>query len=169
MKLLFTTSLLFIKIQFFPNIQFILWMSVAIVLDFVTGIVKSKAIGQARTSAGYRKTIVKFFQYAGAITCGVVLQHVGSINEGTRLLLGYMNDFLLIFITYIEVTSIFENLYAIDSGTMIAKYFYAPVLKILTFQIKNNPVLKQAESLKEKQTGNNEETGSVIVPRNQGN
>jgi hypothetical protein len=149
MKTLFVCSLLFIKIQFFPNAQLLLWMTIAVILDLVTGIAKAIVKGEARTSAGYRKTIIKVFQYVGAIAAAVILQNVGSINDATKALLSYVNDGLTVFITYIEVTSIFENLYEVDNKTVLSKYFYEPILKILTFQIKNNPLAKQAESLTE--------------------
>jgi hypothetical protein len=149
MKTLFITTLLFIKIQFFPNAQLLLWMTISIILDLVTGIGKALVKGEARTSAGYRKTVIKAFQYVGAISAAAILQNVGSINDSTKVLLSYVTDGLIVFITYIEVTSVFENLYEIDNKTILSKYFYTPILKILTFQLKNNPLIKQAGSLNE--------------------
>jgi phage-related holin len=148
MKLLFGGALLFIKFSFFPNINLLLWMAVAVVLDFITGIIKAGMKGEARTSMGYRKTLVKAAQYIGAVAAGVILQNVGSMNDATKNILAYVNDGLVVFISYIEVTSIFENLYEIDSNTAIAKYFYKPMLSLLTFQIKNNPLVKQIEATK---------------------
>jgi hypothetical protein len=53
----------------------------------------------------------------------------------------------MLFIIYIEVTSIFENLYAIDNTSMISKYLYKPVLVILKFGIENNAVVKAADKI----------------------
>lgn len=147
MKFLFTGAFLFIKIQFLPNMNLLVWLSIAIVLDFITGVIKARVKNVARTSSGYRKTVTKFVQYAGAIIAGVVLQHVGADNEQLSVLFSWMNNGLVIFITYIEVTSVFENLYEIDSSTIISRYIYKPILQILTFQIKNNPVVKQAKAV----------------------
>ena len=153
MKFLFAGSLLFIKIAFFPSMTLLLWMSLAIVVDFVTGLAKALILKQARTSSGYRKTVTKFLQYGGALFVGLALAHTGqgTENEQMKMLLSYLNDGLVIFIIYIEVTSIFENLYACDKSTMISKYFIQPALKILTWQIKNNPIMKGAENKADEQ------------------
>ena len=151
MKLLFAGALAFINLnfKFLPDFTLLALLAVVIVVDFLTGIWKAKGRGEVRTSDGFRKTVNKFLQYGCAIVCGAVLAYIGEQKggAGTVAIAGLLNDGLLIFIIYIEITSIFENLYAIDKTTMISKYFYLPVLKILTFQIKNNPIAKQADSI----------------------
>jgi len=153
MKLLFAGSLAFINFnfKFLPDFTLLALLAVVIAVDFLTGIWKAKCKGKARTSDGFRKTVNKFLQYGCAIICGAVLSYIGEQKggAGTVAIAGLLNDGLLIFIIYIEVTSIFENLYAIDKDTMISKYFYAPVLRLLTFQIKNNPIMNQAEALED--------------------
>lgn len=151
MKLLFAGGLAFanLTLKFLPNFTLLALLAIVIAVDFLTGIWKAKCNNQARTSDGFRKTVTKFLQYGCAVVCGAVLSYIGEQKggAGTVAIAGLLNDGLLIFIIYIEITSIFENLYAVDSTTAMAKYFYAPVLKILTFQIKNNPVVKQANAL----------------------
>lgn len=149
MKLLFAGGLGFVKIQFFPNADLLFWMTAAIVLDLITGVIKAISKGEARTSRGFRETIKKLTQYLGGILAAVILIHVGGVNEASKLLFSYLNNALVFYIIYIEAVSIFENLNEIDKTSMIARYFYQPALKILTFQIKNNPIFKQAEGLKE--------------------
>lgn len=140
---------LFIKFQFFPSTSLLFWMAVAIGLDFITGVAKAASKGQARTSEGYRKTVIKAFQYMGALTAGVILANagIGTENEHIKSLLMFVNDGLVVFIIFIEITSVFENLVELDKGSMISKYFFTPALRLLTFQIKNNPVAKSAKEL----------------------
>jgi phage-related holin len=151
MKFLFVGALAYIKIQFMPSLDLMAILFVAMVIDFATGCWKAKVQGKARTSSGFKRTITKFVQYAGAIVGGGVLAYIGEQKggAGTQVLFGWFNQGLIFFILYIEVTSIFENLYEIDTESMISKYFYQPAIKILTFQLKNNPVIKKAEALKE--------------------
>ncbi|HAN37430.1 MAG TPA: hypothetical protein DCQ29_00890, partial [Chitinophagaceae bacterium] len=86
----------------------------------------------------------------GSIGICVILNHSAKENGyiDVQNVLKWLNDGLLIFIIYIEVTSIFENLYAIDSNSTFAKFFIKPILNLLTFQIKNNPVTKAADAQK---------------------
>lgn len=149
MKTLLFTSLLFIKFALLPNTQLLFWMGIAIGVDFLTGFTKAIILHEARTSSGLRKTITKFLQYGGALAVGVILSHAAEQNkmDAAQKLLGYYNDGLVLFIIYTEVTSIFENLIACDSTSPIARYLFVPAHKILTVQIRNNPVVKAAEGV----------------------
>lgn len=153
MKALVFLPLLFVKLQFFPNTNLLFWMFIAIVIDFITGVSKAVILGEARTSNGFRKTITKFLQYGVAIAVSVIMANTAKQNnmDSASHLLFIFNDGLLVFIIYIEVTSIFENLYACDQNTPFSKYFISPVLKILTAQIKNNPIFKEGEKIDPKQ------------------
>jgi hypothetical protein len=145
------SSLLFIKFAFLPNSQLLFWMGLAIALDFLTGIAKACVLKKARTSEGFRKTITKFLQYGGALAVGMILSNAAKQNAMVQAetLLKYFNDALVIFVIYIEVTSVFENLYEVDKKSMISKYFIRPILKLLTVQIKTNPLVKAANETKE--------------------
>lgn len=152
MKYTIAAVLMFIKFQFFPSTSLLFWMAVAICLDFFTGVAKAASKGEARTSEGYRKTIVKAFQYLGALAAGVILANagIGTNNEHVQSLLLFVNDGLCVFIIFIEITSVFENLVELDKHSMMSKYFFTPALRLLTFQIKNNPVAKSAGELSTK-------------------
>jgi len=153
MKFLFAGTLLFIKLTFVPNVSLLVVLFFLIAIDFATGVWKSKVNGKARTSTGFKGTVTKFIQYAAGLLASYGLAYVANQNggEAIKFLSPYLVDGLAVFIIYIEVTSIFENLYEADKTTPISKYFFQPVLKILTFQIKNNPVIKQAEAMKAKE------------------
>lgn len=130
MKTLFTGDF---SIVFHPSFNLLIWVFIAMMLDLFTGIVKALMHHNARTSSGYRKTARKFTQYIGAIMVSVILMNTFRQEHPV---VQYMNDGLLILLIYIETTSVFENLYAIDSSSMFARYFIAPVLRLLTLYMK---------------------------------
>lgn len=139
MKSVFAAGLIAaLKMTVFPDLNLLIWVFLAVGLDFVTGIAKAYVQGVKRTSERYRKTIVKAVQYGGAIIVGIIL--ATNINEDKNtqlsLIVDYLNNGLLIFIIYIECTSVFENLYAMDKKSKLSKYFIKPVLSLLTFQLE---------------------------------
>lgn len=141
-------TLLNIQLSIIPNIDLLIVMGGVIIIDFVTGVVKAVIKKQARTSEGYKKTIVKFLQYGGAVVCVVLLKYLSLHNTNMvqfATFADYLTDGLVSFIIFIEVTSIFENIYAVDTTTPFARYIVKPLLSILTFQIKNNPLNKAAK------------------------
>ncbi|OLY92303.1 Bacteriophage holin family protein [Cnuella takakiae] len=142
-------SLLFIKVSILPNTNLLIWMALAMTLDFLTGFSKAVVLNQARTSGCLRKTITKFVQYGGAVAVSVVLSQSAEQHkmQDAMRLASILGDALVVFIIYIEITSIFENLIAIDSESPIAKYFFVPAHKILTAQIKRSPAVQAAENL----------------------
>lgn len=152
MKFLLGISFLFIKLTLLPSYNLLLWMGIAIAIDFVTGFTKAIITNVPRNSNGLRRTIIKFLQYGGALTVGVMLAHTAEENHAESLkgIAAYFNDGLVVFIIYIEVTSIFENLVAMDDKSVIATRFYVPVLKFLTAQFKNLPLAQAAAAAEEK-------------------
>ena len=150
-KLFWGGTLLFIDAAgiIAPSFNMLFVVLGAIVLDFATGIVKAKAKGNARTSEGYRKTVVKLMQYLTPIlVIWVASKRVPGYEDTLKQVAGW----IMLFITYIEITSIFENLYEIDNKTVISKYVYKPALKLLKFGIENNPVSKAADELEKKES-----------------
>lgn len=145
-KMCWASVFLFIDFLITPSLNLMIVVVLAMTFDFATGIVKAKFKKEARTSEGYRKTIVKFMQYIVPI---VVLYAASKMIPEHANWLKSLSGYLMMFIIYIEVSSIFENLYDIDSASSIAKYFYRPALMILKFGIEKNPVTTAAEKLKE--------------------
>lgn len=141
-SLLLAASVTILKAFWFPQASLLLCMVIAIVLDFATGVIKACITGVVRNSDGFRKTVIKFSQYGFAIGVCILLQNVADNNGLVKPaeILTWLNDGLVVFIIYIECTSIFENLYECDKRSMISKYFIKPMLSLLTFQIKNNPL-----------------------------
>jgi hypothetical protein len=101
-------------------------------------------------------------QYGGSIVVSVILTNTATNKEmeGAATMLNFFSDGLLVFIIYVEATSIFENLYAMDQKSTFSKYIIKPVLSLLTMQLKNNPIFKAAEQAQTKpDAGTNETVG----------
>lgn len=147
-KIFWGGVLLFIDILTIPTFKLFYVLVAAIAIDFVTGIIKAKMQAKARTSEGYRKTVVKLMQYIVPVL--VIWMGSKNIPEYSQTL-KEIGGWLMMFIIYIEATSILENLYEVDQKSIIAKYVYKPGLKILKFGIENNQVAKAAEELEKKE------------------
>lgn len=138
-------TLLNATFNWIPSTSLLMTMGLAIVLDFVTGVIKAVVLKNDRTSEGYRRSVVKFTQYGGAVLVSMLLSYLAEQNQQfiqLQTYINYLGNGLLSFIIFIEATSVFENMYAIDNKTPFSRYFIKPLLKILTFQIANNPLTK---------------------------
>lgn len=150
-KLAMTVSAIWainIKAQILPSHDLLAIMGMFIILDFVTGIIKAVILGIARTSTGYRRTIIKFMQYGGALLIGMAIKYMSVTYKDfgdTGKYADWLTSGLLIFIIFIEITSVLENVYAVDKTTPFSKYVISPLLRLLTFQITNNPINKAAD------------------------
>lgn len=141
-------TLLNATFNWIPSTSLLMTMGLAIVLDFVTGVIKAVVLKNDRTSEGYRRSVVKFTQYGGAVLVSMLLSYLAEQNQQfvqLQTYINYLGNGLLSFIIFIEATSVFENMYAIDNKTPFSRYFIKPLLKILTFQIANNPLTKIKE------------------------
>lgn len=151
-----SVTMLNINLNFLPTGTLLVVMGITIILDFITGVIKAAMNNKARTSEGYRKTVIKFIQYGGALCVSIVLKYL-TITQGDSEMkaiapfLGYLNDGLLFFIVFIEITSILENLYAVDKRSPMALYIIKPLLRIMTFAIKNNSFVKEMEEQEAKE------------------
>lgn len=155
-KVFWGATLLFL--DFFMNPTFSLFgvLMAVIGIDFLTGVVKAKFKKLARTSEGYRKTVTKLLQYIVPV---LILWGGGRFIPEYAERLKQASGWVMMFIIYIEVTSIFENLYEIDKKSPISKYLYRPALVILKFGLEHNAIEQAAEKLKDK--------GNTSDPSNQ--
>lgn len=143
-KFLWGGILLGIDLMINPSFKLFSVVLILIALDFITGITKAKFKKNARTSEGYRKTIVKVLQYIVPI---LVLWIAGRYIPEQKATLQSCSGYVMMFILYIEATSIFENLYEIDKTSMIAKYLYRPALVLLKVGIEKNAVTEAAKKV----------------------
>lgn len=81
---------------------------VGMCLDFVFGVRKAKLTGVARSSYGFRRTVLKFIEYYSAMIIAFVLDVILSIVEPISL--PYATFACAAFLIFIEAKSIRENI-----------------------------------------------------------
>lgn len=153
MKTAAITSLLFTFLGFTfdltPNVPLLLVsVLIGMVIDFATGVIKAKFKKQERTSEGYRRTVKKVTQYFTAIALSLGIQYLvkRTVSNATTDL-QYISVFVCVFVLYIEITSILENLYEIDNRSMMARFLIRPLLVIMKFGLERNPIIKAEDQL----------------------
>jgi phage-related holin len=138
--LLLTVTTLNINLNFLPHRYLLVAVFFLILLDFITGVLKSVILDIPRTSKGYRETYAKFIQYMGAILMSLAMGFlVQEVKELTQLTFfsKIVNNIIMLGIVSIEGLSIMENLIAIDTKSPFARYIIIPLHRLLTFEIKN--------------------------------
>lgn len=156
MKLLFAggaalvNQLLFINnLSFVPTFNLLFALAFVIGLDFLTGCYKARRKGEMTTSGGFRRTVDKFVSYGVAVGTSCVLCFVSQQKggEAVKLISGFLNDGLVCLIIYIEIVSICENVIEINPESPLSQFFFTPLHKILTLQLKNSPLKKQGDAI----------------------
>lgn len=145
-KLLWGGIILGIDLLINPSFKLLSVVLIFIALDFITGVTKAKMKKQSRTSEGYRKTITKVLQYLMPI---LILWIAGKYIPEHQAMLRSASGYVMMFVIYIEATSIFENLYEIDKKSTISRFLYRPALMILKFGIEKNIVTEAADKLEQ--------------------
>lgn len=102
-----------LKLQFFKMLWLYVFVFLAMVVDFITGIRNAKRQGRARTSEAFRRSVVKFNQYYFCLfllSLGDVAKTISDLHE----FFGWKDLPILTFlgttvIILIEFKSVFEN------------------------------------------------------------
>ena len=129
-----------------PKPALILLLLGAMILDLILGIWKSWSKGIATTSSGFRKTVNKLAAYMGAVLGMWFLAMLCStIYKQTAFDYSHLVNGTIGFLTFIELYSIFENIYEIDPNSMLSRYFIKRVLKLLRGKLINDHPLKTIE------------------------
>ena len=121
-----------------PPADLLLWLGIAMVLDLLTGIAKAIKKEIPRTSTGLRQTVVKFIQYGGAISIGIILANVSEYQKdsSSQIIYKYFSNSMLLFIIFIEIKSILENMIEVSPDSDFTRYFLNPIHNILCFDFK---------------------------------
>lgn len=126
------------KTIFMPDLGLISWLGFALIIDLVSGIWKAVVRKEARTSKGLQQTVNKFIKYFGAILISLIVRNVMILQgKDNPAIMDFLSDSLLVFLVYIEVVSILENLIALDKTDSISRFLFIPFHNLLTFQIRN--------------------------------
>lgn len=119
-----------IEVLFLPNPQLIFYLLGAMVVDLLTGLLKSWDSGVATTSTGFRKTVIKLGVYSCVILATWLLANLLSSIYG-KLDYAPMVNMVIGFLSFIELYSVFENIYAMAPNSALSRYIAKPFLKFL--------------------------------------
>lgn len=134
------TILATFTIQYIPTLAHLFWLCLAVVLDLITGLLKAWSKGQVTTSSGFRKTIIKIGSYVGTVVGFVILVNVMSMYADNKNIdLSFLINWLMGFMIFIELYSVFENIDAAYPDSIFSKYISSPILKLLKGKLKDSP------------------------------
>lgn len=146
-KLLYIVFVLDITFKLLlPKFSLLIWVLILMVADLITGILKAKLTKQPITSEKARRTIIKFLQYFGCLGLVVVMINQNHENATFVEVMQWAKDGVTILILYIELLSVFENLYEMDKTSRISIYFIRPVYWLLSLAVRTNPAKKAADA-----------------------
>lgn len=119
-----------------PSLNLLSWLGFAIIIDLATGVWKSVVNKQDITSKRLQETVNKVVKYFGAIVVSFIIRNVVALHtDDNAEIMDFLGDSLLIFLVYIEVVSILENLIALDRKDLMTRAILIPLHSILTFHI----------------------------------
>lgn len=138
--LLTGTTFSFMEIKYLPSGFIVQLMGLAILLDLITGLLKSWKKGILTSSQGFKNTIIKILAYCTCIIAIWILISIVALT-GINFLLppSLVLNAVISFITFTELYSVFENIDEAYPDSQLSKFLISPVLKFLKGKITNNP------------------------------
>jgi len=117
-----------------PPATLLVWLGVSMALDLITGVAKAIKNNVPRTSTGFRRTVTKFIQYGGAIAIGIILANISEFrkDDSSEWIYKYFSNSMLLFMIYIEIKSVFENLIEVSPDSDFTRFFLKPIHDILS-------------------------------------
>lgn len=130
-KMLLTATLFgLVEVAFLPNWQLVYYLVGAMAIDLLTGLIKSWNLGKNTTSIGFRKTVTKVVMYVSIITGTWVLANLLS-QMYDKADYSPLVNLTIGFLSFIELYSVFENVYTISPSSTLSRYIAKPFLKLL--------------------------------------
>lgn len=127
-----------LTIEYFPSAMLFFYLLVAMLGDFITGLLKSWKKGQHTSSEGLRRSITKVLSYCGAILVIMVMVNViGLVDDGNKYDLAMIINGLMGFIVFVECYSICENISEAYPESPLVKYFIVHIMTFLRGRFDN--------------------------------
>ncbi|RYD50656.1 MAG: hypothetical protein EOP52_13420 [Sphingobacteriales bacterium] len=121
-----------LEIAFLPNPMLIFCLFGAMLIDLITGLLKSWSTGKATTSTGFRKTVAKITMYFSLITATWILANLLQVMwSSVKIDYSPLVNLVIGILSFIELYSVFENVYAMAPNSPISRYVAKPFLKLL--------------------------------------
>lgn len=107
-----------------PNVKPFLLLSLAITVDFVLGVGKSRLKKIEVTSHGYRESFLKILQYVGVMLLVFIALNLAEMSSEKvpDVALQFLGDGLIVAMVIAEMLSILENLIDILPNSKITPY-----------------------------------------------
>jgi phage-related holin len=136
-------------IEYFPSAMLCFWLLVAMLGDFITGLLKSWKKGEVTSSEGLRRSITKVLSYGGAILVIMTLVNVvGLVDTSNSYDLAIVINGLMGFIVFVELYSICENISQAYPDTPLTIYFIGPIMEFLRGRFKRLPLPENKDNEK---------------------
>lgn len=119
------------SVEYVPSAMLFFYLLIAMLGDFITGLLKSWKKGVHTSSEGLRRSITKVLSYVGSILVIMVMVNViGLVDDGNKYDLAVIINGLMGFIVFVELYSICENITEAYPESPLVKYF---IIHIMTF------------------------------------
>lgn len=130
-----------LSIKYLPSAMIVFWLVASVALDLITGVLKAWSKGEATSSTGLRRTVVKIGSYVGTIVMVIILVNlIGIVDVDNKYNLTVLIDGLTGFMVFIELYSICENISEAYPNSPLVKYMIGPIIKMLKGKLANNPI-----------------------------
>lgn len=118
-----------LEIEFIPPPGKMALLFAAIMADLFTGLLKSWKLGIKTNSQGLKRTAIKIGMYAAIMIAVWLLANIMDDISPITVSYGFMVTLTVGFLTFIEIYSIFENIYEADKESFLSVYLIGPALK----------------------------------------
>lgn len=125
-------SFAWFSIEYVPSLMLFIYLLAAMLVDGITGLLKSWRGNQVSTSKGFQQSVIKVFAYCGSIVMITIMVNViGLVDDGNKYDLAIVINGLMGFIIFIELYSICENISKAYPNSPLTKYFISYIMKFL--------------------------------------
>lgn len=129
------------SIEYVPSAMLFFYLLIAMLGDFITGLLKSWKKGKHTSSEGLRRSVTKVLSYIGAILVIMVMVNViGLVDDGNKYDLAMIINGLMGFIVFVELYSMCENISEAYPESPLVKWLIMPIMKFLRGKLENNPL-----------------------------
>jgi len=139
-----------LEIHYLPAPGKIALLVIVMLVDLCTGLIRSWKRGHVTTSHGLKQTAIKVGTYAAIIVAVAAMANVlADITPSVEEYYVYFVTGMVGFLTFVEIYSIFENIYESDPDSCLSVYVCGPALKWMRGYLKkNHPISRKTEGPK---------------------
>lgn len=128
----------FIEKYIFADAEYLIWLTIAMILDFVTGVTKVWVTEGSKfiTSKGFRDTVAKIIQYGAFLIITHVITHF-EVDGAINISFSWLNKIAYQFLILIECKSVYENIVKINPNLDFINHIISKIKSNIKFVDKN--------------------------------